>query len=141
MDKIIYLKSFGTEDSGFLTFFEGDRDVDFPIKRIYYIYGVAQDRIRGGHAHKNLQQILWCPYGEIEVKIHDGSREKTYRLDAPAKALILSGGIWRAMHWVQEASVLCAATSEYYTEEDYIRNYDDFLEYVRKGYWNNENKI
>lgn len=141
MDKLIYLKQFETDDLGSLAFFEGDRDVNFPIKRIYYIYGVAKDKSRGGHAHKSLKQILWCPYGVIEVRINDGRLEKTYRLDSPEKALILSGGVWRTMHWIEESSVLCAAASDYYTEDDYIRNFEDYLEYVKKGYWANESKI
>ncbi len=141
VEKMICLKKIGSENIGYLSFFEGNRDIDFSIKRIYYIYGVEKDNLRGSHAHKSLKQILWCPYGAVEVKAKDGSLEKSYILDCPEKALILSGGVWRTILWLKESSVLCAAVSDYFDEEDYIRNYEDYLEYIKKGYWDYESKV
>lgn len=140
-NEIIELKKTGSKDIGYLSFFETNKDILFDIKRIYYTYDVPVDTKRGMHAHKNLQQILWCPHGSIEVILDDGVNKQSYLLDSPEKALIVGNGLWRDMYWKKEGSVLCVAASEYYSEDDYIRDYDEFLKYVRKEYWNDENKL
>ena len=68
----ISMKSITAEGLGTLSVFEGGHDVPFDIKRIYYIYGAPQGTQRGGHAHKKLRQVLWCPYGKILIKLDDG---------------------------------------------------------------------
>ncbi|MDO7975853.1 sugar 3,4-ketoisomerase [Oceanotoga teriensis] len=141
MNKIIEIKTFGNEEQGFLSFFESNKDIPFEIKRIYYTYDVPINTKRGMHAHKELNQVLWCPYGEIEVILDNGKEKKSYLLDSPEKALLVGKGIWRDMYWKKENSVLCVAASDYYNEEDYIRDYDEFLKYVKEGYWNDENKL
>ncbi|SDC79824.1 sugar 3,4-ketoisomerase [Geotoga petraea] len=141
MNKIIKIKTFGNRSKGFLSFFESNKDIPFEIKRIYYIYNVPVNTKRGMHAHKELNQVLWCPYGEIEVILDNGKEKKSYLLDSPEKALLVGKGIWHDMYWKKENSVLCVAASEYYNEEDYIRDYEDFLRYVKEGYWNDENKL
>ena len=73
----INMRSFTTEDKGALSFFEGMRDLPFDIKRIYYIYGVGADVVRGGHAHKELKQVLFCPYGKIILEMDDGKKNLT----------------------------------------------------------------
>lgn len=120
------------EGMGGLSFFESGKDLPFEIKRIYYIYGVDSGRTRGMHMHKSLRQLMFCPYGEIELTFDNGHERETVRLDSPGKALLIEPGLWREIRWIKADSVLCVAASEYYNEEDYIRNYDDFLEYVRK---------
>ena len=105
------------------------------------MYDVPENTKRGMHAHRNLQQILWCPYGIIELLLDDGINKKSYFLDSPEKGLFIGNGIWREMYWRKEGSILCVAASEYYSEDDYIRDYDTFLKYERKGYWKNENKF
>lgn len=139
--QILKLKTNGTPQSGYLSFFESKKDIPFDIKRIYYTYDVPVDTKRGMHAHKDLQQILWCPYGSIEVILDDGTNKETYFLNSPEKALLVGNGIWRDMYWRKEGSVLCVAASEYYNEDDYIRDYDEFLRYVKEGYWTDENKL
>jgi len=139
--KLIYLSKLGNEENGFLSFFESNKDIPFEIKRIYYTYNVPVNTKRGMHAHKELNQVLWCPYGEIEVILDNGKEKKSYLLDSPEKALLVGKGIWHDMYWKKENSVLCVAASEYYNEEDYIRDYEDFLRYVKEGYWNDENKL
>lgn len=135
------LKTKGNSQLGYLSFFESQKDIPFDIKRIYYTYDVPVDSKRGMHAHKNLQQILWCPYGSIEVLLDDGHSKNLYLLDSPEKALIVDNGVWRDMFWRREGSVLCVAASDYYNEDDYIRDYNEFLRYVLEGYWNNEDKL
>lgn len=120
--------------------FESQKDIPFDIKRIYYIYDVPINTKRGMHAHKSLQQILWCPHGIVEINLDDGIKKESYFLDSPNKALLIENGIWRDMYWKKEGSVLCVAASDYYDENDYIRDYDKFLKYIREGYWGNANK-
>ena len=103
----------------------------FDIKRIYYIYGAPQGTQRGGHAHKALRQVLWCPYGSILIKLDDGHEKSEVLLDDPAKGLIVEHNMWREMIWQQENSVLCVAADSYYEAEDYIRDYDEFLKTVQ----------
>lgn len=140
-NQIIQLQSFGCNSNGYLSFFETKSDIPFDIKRIYYTYNVPVNMKRGMHAHKNLSQVLWCPYGLIEVVLDNGNNKKIFVLDSPDKLLIVGSGIWRDMYWKKEGSVLCVAASDYYNEDDYIRDYDEFLRYVEEGYWDNENKL
>jgi hypothetical protein len=141
MIKLINLKKLGNNDFGFLSFFESNKDISFEIKRIYYIYNVDLGSKRGMHAHKNLTQVLWCPFGIIEVILDNGLIKEKITLNSPEKILIVSKGYWRDMIWKKKNSVLCVAASDYYDENDYIRNYDEFLKLVEEGYWENESKI
>lgn len=130
--KTISIKSIETQGMGTLSFFEAEKDVGFPIKRIYYIHGVPKGVQRGGHAHKKLSQILFCPYGSITILLDDGKEKTSVLLDKPDKGLIVEHNMWRDMIWNQEDSVLCVAASEYYDENDYVRNYQDFLDYINE---------
>lgn len=132
--ELIELKT-NKSESGSLTFFEGTRDIDFDIKRIYFTYDVPKGQKRGAHAHKNLSQILFCPHGQITVVVNDGFNSQTFVLDNPSKGLIIKSGIWRDIYFDKENSVLCVGASNYYDEDDYIRNYDEFIKYVESGYW------
>ena len=132
-------RTYSDENIGSLSFFESKHDVPFNIQRIYFVYHVPLEKRRGYHAHKDLQQVLWCPYGEIEVILDDGNSKSKYILNSPEKALLVLRGIWHEMIWKKENSVLCVAASDFYNEKDYIRDYAEFLNYKRKGYWKNEN--
>lgn len=137
--KFIQIKTIRNSKKGDLSFFESEKNLTFKIKRIYFTYNVPLGVKRGMHAHKNLKQLLWCPYGKIEVILDDGKEKKIVVLDRPEKGLLIENGIWREMIWKKTNSVLCVAASEYYDEDDYIRDYKTFLNYVREGYWKNEN--
>lgn len=137
-NKLIFLNKNGKVDAGYLSFFEAEKDIPFPIKRVYYTYNVPVGTKRGMHAHKTLQQLLWCPYGEIEVILDDGKEKTSYLLDSPEKALLVLKGYWHNLYWKKEGSVLCVAASDYYDEDDYIRDYDEFIKYVKEGYWSYE---
>lgn len=141
MNQLVEIKKMNTSGAGSLSFFEANKDIPFEIKRIYFTYDVPVDVKRGMHAHKNLKQVLWCPFGKIEVILDNGEIKKTYQLDTPNKLLLVGSGIWRDMCVKSEGSVLCVAASDYYNEDDYIRDYDEFIHYVKGGYWNNENKL
>lgn len=129
---IITTKTISANGMGSLSFIEGMRDVPFEIKRIYYIHGCPKGVHRGGHAHIKLTQMLFCPYGKIEIILDDGTEKSSIILDDPRKALIIGPGLWRDMIWHKKDSVLCVAASEYYDEKDYIRDYDAFLCHVRE---------
>ena len=93
----IHMKSVTAEGQGTLSVFEGSRDVPFDIKRIYYIHGAPQGTQRGGHAHKALRQVLWCPYGSILIRLDDGHEKSEVLLNDPAKGLIVEHNMWREM--------------------------------------------
>lgn len=138
LNSMINIKTLGDDEKGNLSFFEANKDIPFEIKRIYYTYDVPIGAKRGMHAHKKLQQLMWCPYGEVEVILDNGKDRTSYLLDSPEKALLVLKGYWREMYWRKESSVLCVAVSDFYSEDDYIRDYDEFLKYVEEGYWNDE---
>lgn len=114
---------------GQLIALEGMSDkVPFEVKRMYYIYDTTPGTIRGNHAHKELKQVLICVSGACTIvcEMPDGSKTE-HRLDWPNKGLAIEGLVWRQMKEFSKDAVLLVLASEHYTEDDYIRNYDDFL--------------
>ena len=132
--RVIDVKTIQNEDPkyGSLSFLEGKRDIPFPIRRVYWITETEADLHRGFHAHKLNCQLLYCPYGVIDIILDDGEQKTTVTLDKPGKGLILMPGLWREMVWKQSGSVLCVLASEYYDAQEYIRNYDEFIAYSKK---------
>lgn len=112
-----------------LSFIESEKDIPFAIKRIYCIYKTEENRHRGFHAHEKNWQLLFCPYGAVDIILIDGKETETITLDDPSKGLVLSPGIWWEMIWRHDDSVLCVAASEYYNPDEYIRNYEKYLSY------------
>jgi len=102
----------------------------FNIKRIFYIYEVPKDTVRGGHAHKNCEQLLIAIYGGLQVLVKDGNEYKYYILNNPSKALYVPPYTWVEIDGEKDFICLVAA-SELYSEEDYIRDYSKFLEEVK----------
>ncbi len=131
--KIIKLNTRPASDprSGELLFVEGERDIPFIIKRVYCIYSADKCTQRGYHAHKKNWQLLYCPFGDIEIILKDGKNREFIELDEPSKGLIVSPGLWHEMVWKEDNSVLCVMASEYYDENDYIRSYDEYLRYIQ----------
>ena len=124
---LIDIRTVATEGKGSLSFFEGNRDIPFDIRRIYYIYDTPMGIERGGHAHRSLRQLLWVPFGRIEIVLDDGSSRESVMLDDPSRGLVLEDLVWHEMVWHEEGSVLAVAASEHYDEADYIRDYETFL--------------
>ena len=89
--KIISIKTVSTPAIGSLSFFEAERDVPFPIKRIYYIHNVPSGTKRGAHAHKTLNQLLFCPFGSIKILLDNGSEKEEMILDNPSVGLVITG--------------------------------------------------
>lgn len=132
--QMINIKTVSTETLGSLSFFEATRDIPFEVRRIYYIYDAPKGTQRGGHAHRNLHQILFCPYGSIEIVLDDANSRESVMLDDPGKGLLIGPGLWREMIWHTDHAVLCVAASEFYDEHDYIRDYQDFLAYKKENH-------
>ena len=120
-------------NGGSLSFFEKGTEINFDIKRIYYIYKFSQENKRGFHAHKNLKQVMFCPYGKIEVGFTNGKEKQIYVLDNPTKILVVEKGYWREFISLKEESILCVAASEIYNENDYIRDYEEYLNWEIKN--------
>lgn len=127
---LIKLSSIG-DDRGQLVALEAMKNVPFAIKRVYYLYDLKRDVPRGFHAHKNLKQIVVCTSGSCEFILDDGKKRETVKLQRPDEALLVENFIWREMHNFSPDCVVMVLASELYDEDDYIRNYDDFLSTVR----------
>jgi dTDP-4-dehydrorhamnose 3,5-epimerase-like enzyme len=124
---ILDFNSIGNKKIGYLVALEENKNIPFDVKRVYYTYGVPSSVERGFHAHKKLDQVLVCVNGSLIVKCFDGNKENTFVLDSPNKGLYIGNMIWREMRNYSEDTVLMVLASEYYSEEDYIRKYNEFL--------------
>lgn len=124
--KLMKLKKI-SDPRGNLTFIESEMDIDFDIKRIYYIYDVPSGEYRGAHAHRNLEQLMIALSGSFDVTIDDGKSRKVVALNNPAIGLYVTKMIWREMNNFSAGSVCLVLASDHYNESDYIRNYDEFL--------------
>ena len=128
--KVIRIKTIPTVNAGELSFLEGTHDVPFDIKRIYYISKVPEGVRRGFHAHKELKQLLFCPYGRIQLILENTNGREEIELSDPSIGVVIDQCTWREMLWLQKNSVLCVAASDYYKVEDYIRDYNEFCQYI-----------
>lgn len=115
---------------GDLVAIEEFKDIPFSVKRIYYMYGVGENVTRGYHAHKELEQLLICIHGSCRVRIDDGEEEQIVLLDKPNEGLYVANNMWREMFDFSSDAVLLVLASQLYDEADYIRNYDEFKEFV-----------
>lgn len=114
---------------GNLTMVEGTRHVPFTISRVYWIYGVPQGENRGGHAHKHCRQLVVAVSGSFRVTLDNGKEKKHYRLDQPHDGLLLERGIWRMLDDFSPNAVCLVIAEDPYDEQDYIRDYNEFLAY------------
>lgn len=129
--KVIHIKTIPTVNSGELSFFESMNDIPFEIKRIYYISKVPEGVRRGFHAHKQLKQLLFCPYGRIQLILENKNGREEIELSDPSIGVIIDQFTWREMLWLQKDSVLCVAASDYYNVEDYVRDYEQFRKLLK----------
>jgi len=128
--KVIRIKTIPTLDSGELSVFEAQEDLPFTIERFYYISKVPEGKRRGFHAHRELKQLLFCPFGRVLLTLDDGRSREEIELSDPSIGLLIDKPIWREMLWIESNSVLCVAASQKYNPEDYIRDYSTFLKYI-----------
>jgi len=113
--------------AGNITAIENKINVPFDIRRVYYLYDVPGGSDRGGHAHINLQQLIIAVSGAFDVLLDDGINKKIIHLDRPYIGLHIVPGIWRELLNFSSGAICLVLASDVYNEEDYIRNYTDFL--------------
>lgn len=118
--------------AGNITIIEGNKDVPFNIKRIYYLYDIPGGEERGGHAHKELFQLIVAASGAFDVVLDDGQNKKVVTLNRPDFGLIVVPGIWRELINFSSGAICLVLSSEIYSEADYIRDYDDFNKRILK---------
>lgn len=115
---------------GNLTFIEGGRHIPFEIKRAYYLYDVPGGSHRGGHAHKDLHQLLIAMSGSFDITLDDGRTKFKYHLNRSYYGLYIPPMIWREIDNFSSGSVCMVLASEHYLEDDYYRDYDEFRQVV-----------
>ena len=118
---------------GSITVMENNVNLPFAIRRIYYLYDVPMGAGRGGHAHYDLHQYIISASGSFTFILDDGTKKKEVFLNHPNKALHIVPGIWREMKDFSSGSICLVLASTNYIESDYIRNYEEFLNYKKNG--------
>lgn len=116
-----------TDQRGNLSFIEGNRHVPFSIQRVYYLYDVPGGSERGGHAHKALHQLIIAMSGSFDVVLDDGNSKKRFHLNRSYYGLYVCPMIWRELDNFSSGSVCMVLASNTYDEEDYYRNYSQYL--------------
>lgn len=114
---------------GNISVVENGATVPFDVKRVYYLYDVPGGESRGGHAHIELQQFIVAASGSFDVTLDDGTLKRTFTINRPYQGLLVVPGIWREIDNFSSGSVCLVLASAGYSEEDYIRDYDEFKEY------------
>ena len=118
------------DERGKLVIVEGNKDVPFDIKRLFYIYGSDKDVVRGKHANRDSEFVLINVSGSSKVMVTDGNEKQIIELTKPRQGVYLPKMVWKEMYDFSEDSVLLCLASEHYDPDEYIRDYDTFLKEV-----------
>ena len=128
VDKCRILKLQNIEDfRGSISVLEGKKDLPFEIKRVFYIYDVPSGQNRGSHAHKTLEQFVICLSGSFDIYVNDGVTKKTFHMDRAWEGLYIPPMIWSSENNFASNSLCLVVVSDYYNEDDYLRNYGEFV--------------
>jgi len=122
-----------TDVRGNLTFIEGCGHIPFEIRRIYYLYDVPDGLKRGAHAHKDLQQLIIAVSGSFDVVLDDGETKLRFHLSGPDRGLYVCPMVWRELENFSSGSVCLVLASNPYDENDYFRDYDEYLSALRSS--------
>ena len=114
---------------GNLTMVEGNEHVPFAISRVYWVYDVPGGESRGGHAHKHCRSLIIAVSGSFNVTLDKKKKKSTYHLNHPYSGLLVETGLWRTLDDFSSGAVCLVIAEDPFDEEDYIRDYDEFLTY------------
>ena len=114
---------------GNISVVENNKEIPFSIKRIYYLYDIPGGEDRGAHAHKELYQLIIAASGSFDIILDDGNVKRSVTLNRPYIGLLIIPGIWRELINFSSGAICMVLASELYDEKDYIRNYNDFINY------------
>lgn len=128
--RLVKFNVFGDE-RGKLVSLEGNRNIPFDIKRVYYMYGMTPEIERGKHSHTHLKQVVVCVNGSCTLVLDDGKHREEVLLNQPYVGLYIGKNIWREMKNFSHDCVVMVLASEYYDESDYIRDYEEFKKEVK----------
>ena len=126
---IVELDKHHSDRKGNISVVENGITVPFDVKRVYYLYDVPGGESRGSHAHKELSQLIIAASGSFRVTLDDGNVKRSFTLNRPYQGLYVKPGIWRDLDDFSSGAVCMVLASEVYQPEDYIREYDKFLEF------------
>jgi len=116
-------------ESGNITAINSMAEIPFDISRVYYLYDVPGGSSRGGHAHKELQQLIVAASGSFDIILDDGKVKRSIHLNRPDIGLYMPSGLWRELDNFSSGAICLVLASHKYNESDYIRDYDNFIEY------------
>lgn len=128
---VIELDKHHSDRKGNITVVENKEDIPFEVRRTYYLYDVPGGESRGGHAHRELSQLIIAASGSFTVTLDDGKVKRTFVLNRPYQGLYIVPGIWRTLDDFSTGAVCLVLASHGYDEADYIRDYDEFIKYKK----------
>jgi len=131
--RIIDLDKHHSDRKGNLCVVENGISLPFNVKRVYYLYDVPGGESRGAHAHRTLRQLIIAASGSFRVTLFDGKDQKSFYLNRPYQGLLVCPGMWRDLDDFSSGAVCMVLASDIYKEEDYIRDYNDFLDFRNNG--------
>ena len=129
---IIELDKHHSDRKGNLSVVQNEDTIPFDVKRVYYLYDVPGGESRGAHAHKELSQLIVAASGSFTVTLDDGKVKRSFLLNRPYQGLLVVPGIWRTLDDFSSGSVCMVLASHGYDKNDYIREYDEFIDYKKK---------
>lgn len=130
---IVELDKHHSDRKGNLTVVENRKTLPFDVKRVYYLYDVPGGESRGAHAHRDLEQLIVAASGSFRVTIDDGAVKRSFFLNRPYQGLYVKPGLWRDLDDFSSGSVCMVLASDVYKENDYIRDYQDFIAFRKNG--------